>query len=187
MSKKNFTKSLMQSEDVQAMTFSGMFYDADDNLAECHNGAIVKRGEMLTHSVYTTLKDPNMYKITSPAADTDEIGIVDYVGVSGGNIAGVYYKEGIKTYGLVAPAGTPVRVRRLAKHDTGYFDKDNFATAPADGALYVPTAGSTIWTAVGSTTIPVTKTCVKVGFSKAVTEGAVNTSTEYFVEFVNVV
>lgn len=182
---KNFYKSLMMSEDVQSMLYSGVFVDVDDNEAECHNGAIVVQGDMADHSVYAGLKDPNVFKIAAPVADTDEVAIVDYVDVSRGEIMGVEYREGIKTYGLVAPKGKKVRVRRLAKHDTGYFSADNFVSTPAVGEYAVPTAGDTLWTPVAEAATD--KTCIKIHFSKPTTLGMVNTGVDYFVEFVNVV
>lgn len=182
---KNFYKSLMMSEDVQSMLYSGVFVDAEGNEAECHNGAIVAQGDMADHSVYTGMKDPNVFKIAAPVSDTEEIGIVDYVDVSHGEIMGVDYREGIKTYGLIAPKGRRVRVRRLAKHDTGYFSADNFVSKPTEGQYAIPTAGDTRWTPVAD--VAADKTCIKIHFAKATTEGMINTGTDYFVEFVNVI
>ena len=64
---KNFRKSLMMSEDVQSMLFTGIFVDGEGNEAECHNGAIVVKGAMADHGVYAGLKDPNVFKIAAPA------------------------------------------------------------------------------------------------------------------------
>ena len=66
---KNFRKSLMMSEDVQSLLYTGRFYD-NSNPAECDNGALVVQGAIEDHSVYNGLKDPNVHKITAPAADT---------------------------------------------------------------------------------------------------------------------
>ena len=76
---KNFYKSLMMSEDVQSMLFTGIFVDGEGKEAECHNGAIVVKGAMADHGVYAGLKDPNVFKIAAPAADTDKLCVVDYV------------------------------------------------------------------------------------------------------------
>ena len=181
---KNFTKSLMASEDIQSLLYTGIFFDGDDK-AECHNGALVVKGEVMEHSVYEGLKDPNVRKITAPAATTDEVHVVDYVDVSSGDIAGVRYREGIKTFGLVAPAGREVRVRIPMKHDTGYFAADNFVGTPEAGKFAIPTAGSTLWTVVDA--LDDTATCIAIEFEKDTTEGMVNTGKEYFVTFVNVI
>lgn len=181
---KNFTKSLMMSEDVQSMLYTGRFYDGEGNPAECHNGALVVKGAMEDHSVYAGVKDPNVYKITAPAADTDEVHVVDYVDVSHGDIMDVRYREGIKTFGISAPAGADIRVRIPAKHDTGYFAEDNFVSAPTVGQYAVPTANGTLWTPVAAKATD--KTCIKIEFEKNTTQGMVNTGKEYFVTFVNV-
>lgn len=181
---KNFRKSVMASETVHTLEYTGRFYDNGGNPAECHNGALVVQGAMEDHSVFDGLKDPNVYKITAPAADTDEIHVVDYVDVSHGEIMGVMHREGIKTYGISAPAGADIRVRIPKKHDKGYFAEENFATPPTVGQYAVPTADSTLWTPSASKVTD--KTCIKIEYEKAVTEGMVNSGKEYFVTFVNV-
>ena len=178
---KNFYKSNMMSEDVQSMLFTGIFVDGEGKEAECHNGAIVVKGAMADHGVYAGLKDPNVFKIAAPAADADKICVVDYVDVSRGEIMGVNYREGIKTYGIHAPAGARVRVRKLADGDTGYFAGDNFIGAPDAGKFAVATAGDTRLTVVG--TAPEGKPYFEIHFAKNTTEGMVNTGKDYFVEF----
>lgn len=178
---KNFYKSLMMSEDVQSMLFTGIFVDGEGKEAECHNGAIVVKGAMADHGVYAGLKDPNVFKIAAPAADTDRLCVVDYVDVSRGEIMGVNYREGIKTYGVPAPAGARVRVRKLADGDTGYFAADNFIGAPAAGKFAVATVGDTRLTVVENA--PEGKPYFEIHFGKHTTEGMVNTGMDYFVEF----
>lgn len=181
---KNFFASCMASEDVRSLKYTGVFF-ANNAEAEIHDGALVVKGDMMDHDVYAGLKDPNKYKIAAPAAATDPVDVVDYVDRSHGEIMGVNYREGIKTFGLVAPAGTPVRVRHPQKHDTAYFAADNFASAPTEGKFAVATAGSTLWTPANA--IDTTKTCIKIEFAKPVTEGMIETGKEYFVTFVNVI
>lgn len=183
---KMFEKSLMASEDVQSLLYSGIFY-VDDAEAECHNGAIVARGDML-EDIYGN-PDPNLYKIAAPEAATDEVGVVDFVGVSNGDIMGENYREGIKTYGLSAEAGRAVRVRKLMKGDTGYFSAENIVGGTAnDGDFVVATAGSTLLTAKASLTNDDKKgTYGVVRFAKPIVEGTVETGTKYFVEFINVI
>ena len=182
---KNFSKSLMASEDIQSLMYTGVFFDGSDTEAECHNGALVVKGGIMDHSVYEGMKDPNVRKITAPKAQTDEVHVVDYVDVSSGDIAGVRYRDGIKTFGLVAPAGKEVRVRIPMKHDTGYFAAENFVGTPAAGKFAVPTANSTLWTVVDAADS--TSTCIAIEFEKNTTEGTVNTGKEYFVTFINVI
>lgn len=180
MAKTNFYKSLMMSEDVQSMLFTGIFVDGEGKEAECHNGAIVVKGAMADHGVYAGLKDPNVFKIAAPKAATDKICVVDYVDVSHGEIMGVNYREGIKTYGIPAPAGARVRVRKLADGDTGYFAEGNFIGTPDAGKFAVATAGDTKLTVVD--TAPTEGIYFEIHFSKNTTEGMVNTGKDYFVE-----
>ena len=182
---KNFTKSLMASEDIQSLLYTGVYFDADGNKAECPNGALVVKGDMMAHNVYEGLMDPNVYAISAPTSSSDEIGIVDYVDVSYGDIMNVRYREGIKTFGIPVPKGKETRVRVPMKHDTGYFAEGNFESKPTVGQYAVPTEGSTGWTPVAEKATD--KTCVKIEFEKATVEGMVNTGTEYFVRFVNVI
>ena len=182
---KNFFASCMISEDVRTKLYTGYFFDGEDKAAEIHDGALVVRGEMLDHDVFDGVKDPNKYKITAPAAATAPVDVVDYVDVSGGNIMGVRYREGIKTFGLVCPAGFPTRVRILGKWDTAYWAEGNFASTPTVGEYAIPTANDTVWTPVSA--IDTAKTCIKIEFVKDVIEGQANTGKEYFCTVVNVV
>ena len=181
---KNFFASCMASEDVRSLKYTGIFKNGGA-LAEIHDGALVVRGAMADHDVYAGLKDPNKFEIAAPTANTAAVDVVDYVGRSKGQIMGVTYADGIKTFGLVAPAGAPVRVRVPRKHDTGYFAADNFATEPTVDQYAIPTANSTLWTPVAA--IDTAKTCIKIEFATDVTEGNVSTGKEYFVTFVNVI
>lgn len=88
-----FQKVNMASEDVQAKARSGRFYDGE-NTAETQDGAVVVIGELDTHEVYQNTKDLNVFKISAPTAVTDSIAVVDYVGVSEGEIVNVQYRVG---------------------------------------------------------------------------------------------
>ena len=179
----NFRKGLMASEDIRTMLVTGAFYK-DGERAEVMDGALVTIGDLEDHSIYEGEKDLNTRKIEAPAADTDPVGIVDYDGVSQGAIMDVLYRDGVKTYGLTCPATEKTRVRKLMKGDTFWTDEGNFASAPTVGQYAVPTASDVKWTPAGSA--ETTKTCVKVELKRSVTEGTVNTHTEYFCTVVNV-
>lgn len=179
---RNFFGSLMASEKLPSLIYRGVFYNGATK-AEVHDGALVVRGAMEDHDVYTGLKDINSYAISAPVADTDKVDIVDYVDVSHGEIMGVFYREGIKTFGLTCPAGVGTRVRIPMVGDTFYIAEDNFASEPTVGEFAVPTAGSTLFTPAAAAAT--TKFCVKVEAEKAVTQGAVNTGKEYFCRVVN--
>jgi hypothetical protein len=179
---KIFQKNLMASEDVQVLLGSGVFYEGSEK-APIHDGALVEVGDIEAHSIYANLKDVNIRKITAPTADTTNYAIVDYVNRSEGEIQGVTYREGIKTAGLVAPAGKQVRYRFLAKNDTFYLGTDNFVGAPAEGKFAIPTADSTLWTITDEKAE--NGPCLKIETKKALTEGAVDTDTLYFCTVVN--
>lgn len=186
---RNFQKSLMQSEFDGSKLTTGVFCSnyTDENthtLSECPDGAIVEIVDLMKSDLYG-FKDPNVYAIKAPSADNVEVAVVDYVGVSEGKIMNVNYREGTKLYGLEVPEGRQTRVRRLCKHDTAYWSKDCFVGAAAAGKFAVPTVGDTKWTIVEA--IDTTKTCIKLHFERAVTEGTVDKDTEFFCEVVNVI
>lgn len=180
----NFRKGLMASEDVRTLLVTGAFYGSDGKRAEVMDGAVVVVGDLEDHSIYEGVKDLNTRKLTAPAADTDSVAIVDYDGVSSGEIMGVMYRDGIKTYGLTCPKGEKVRVRKLWVGDSFWLDKSNFASEPTVGQYAVPTASDVTWTPAGSA--ETTKTCIKIEVKKNVTEGTVDTHEEYLCTVVNV-
>lgn len=184
-SKANFQKSLMTSEFDGSKLTTGRFYDADE-AAECIDGAFVVIGDLEESSVYSGLKDPNVHKVTAPeAANAKNIAVVDYVGVPGGMINGVLYREGNKLYGMTAPAGADLRVRKLGLGDKFYLSTGNFATAVGNNEFAVPTAGSTQLTPVAAEDDE--KLCIKIHFAQPVVEGMVNSDIQYFCEVVNLI
>lgn len=178
-----FQANLMASEDLKSFLGQGYYYVSTTKTA-IHDGAVVSVGDIEAHSVYASLKDVNVRKLTAPSATTSKVAIVDYVDVSSGDINGVNYRMGYKTAGLVAPAGKLVRYRKLMVGDSFYLGKENFDTAPADGKFANPTASDTIWTVANSALS--NATVIKIETSKALTEGTVNTSTLYFCTVVSV-
>lgn len=171
-----FQKNLMASEDVKAMLGTGRYYEGAE-AAEIHDGALVVLGDLENHDVYANIKDINVRKITKPLAQTDDVVIVDYAGVSEGMINGVLYREGYKTAGLKAPAGEVVRYRRLQVGDSFWLAKGNFVAEPAEGQYAAPTANDTRFTA-GAEKVEGALN-VKIEATKPLTEGMVNTDTLY--------
>lgn len=180
---KLFQKNLMASEDVKAMLGSGKFYN-EDVLADIHDGAVVVEGDLENHAVYAGLKDINVRKITAPTAKTDKVVIVDYVGVSEGNINGVLYREGYKTAGLVGLAGEVVRYRRLAIGDTFWLATGNFNGTPEVGKYAAPEASATTLL-IGEEEVE-NATNVKIEATKKLTEGTVDTDTLYLCRVVSI-
>lgn len=90
---KMFNKIALAGEDVQTYTRSGRFYNGDE-VADIHDGAVVKVGGPVDHEVYAGVKDLNVCKLTAPEAVTDLVAFVDYVGVSRARVMGVTYYVG---------------------------------------------------------------------------------------------
>lgn len=173
----NFHKGLMMSEVVPTKLVTGVF-QASGADAAVEDGALVVIGGLRSHDTYDSTTDLNTHNITAPTALTNRVAVVDYVGVPSGTIGGNLYRDGYKTFGLTVPAGTATRTRILELDDTGFWATGNFVAAPTVGQYAVLTANSVKLTAAASK--PATGFCVRVDASKPVTEGTVNTETEYF-------
>lgn len=159
-----FAKIKMASEDVNSLLLTGK-YKANANYAVVEDGALVVVGDLDASTVYAGNKDMNVFEIKAPAADTDEIAIVDIADVSKGDVRGESWRVGIRTDGLVGEAGQPVRVRLLKKYDRFWISDDAFASAPTVGQFAVATANSTKFTPAAADA-SATKFCVKIEMSK---------------------
>lgn len=168
---KFIEKILMASEDVKSYLVSGVCEDK-----ELADGSLVEIGDLVDHEVYKGLKDMNTREI-KPYAGEGRIGIVDYVGVSKGEIMGVVYSEGIKTCGIPCPAGAHTRVRCPKLGDEFFLGEDNFESAPTAGQYAV--AGSDgMWAAAAA---PATdKFCVKIEFAKDKIIGVKNEGKKFY-------
>lgn len=127
---KVFRAAEMMSEDVQSYVISCQYQVASAD-APIEDGSFVKLGELKPDTTYAAAgdKDYNVYLASMPTAVTDKVVVIDYPGVSEGSIAGNSYRMGVKLFDLVAPAGRPVRARRLALGDRFWLGEDNFAAA----------------------------------------------------------
>lgn len=141
-----FAKIKMVSEEVTAYDITGK-YKAAGAYAAVEDGALVVVGGLDASTVYAGNKDMNVFEIKAPAADTDEIAIVDIADVSKGDVRGQAWREGVRTDGFVAEAGQPVRVRILQKFDRFFVSADAFdgevtvgkyATAKANSTKFAP-------------------------------------------------
>ena len=124
---KVFRAAEMMSEDVQSYVISCQ-YQEESKDAPIADGSFVKLGELKEDKTYVAAgdKDYNVYLASKPTAVTDEVVVIDYPGVSEGSISGNSYRMGVKLFDLVAPAGRPVRARRLALHDRFWLGEGNF-------------------------------------------------------------
>ena len=172
-----FAKIKMASEDVNSLLLTGK-YKAEGSYAEVEDGALVVVGGLASSTVYTDRKDMNVFEITAPAAVTDEIAIVDIADVSKGDVRGQVWREGIRTDGLVAEAGQPVRVRILKKYDRFEVDDSAFVSAPTVGQYAVATAGSTKFTPAEAAVDG--QFCVKIEMAKDFVLGQTVSGKKYY-------
>ena len=168
---KFIEKILMASEDVKSYLVSGVCKDK-----ELADGSLVEIGDLIDHEVYKGLKDMNTREI-KPYAGTGRVGIVDYVGVSKGEIMGVVYSEGVKTCGLPCPAGALTRVRCPKVGDEFYPGEDNFESTPTVGEFAI--AGSDGQWAPAAVAAN-DKLCVKVEFGKDKIIGVKNEGKKFY-------
>lgn len=166
---QNFEKILMASEDVKSYLVSGVCE------TELFDGAVVKIGDLVDHEVYAGLKDMNTRSIEVGYEAGKRYGIVDYVGVSEGEIANVLYREGVKTAGLPVPAGRATRVRIPQVGDEFFLGDGNFSAAPTAGSVYVPTAEGLFEAGTEGNGL-----AIKVEFETNKIVGQVNDSKKYF-------
>lgn len=150
------------------------------------DGALVVCGDLAPNTVY----DPaglagveyDTYVAAAPAAATDEVVIVDYAGISEGDIAGNVYKMGNKLYNLTVPAGTIARARRLALHDKYWVGEDNFDTTPTVGQY--ATAEAAKFTHKAAAALPQSGFAVKILVEEDLTTGMRSNGSIYLVEVV---
>lgn len=144
-----FAKIKMVSEDVTAYDITGKF-TSDSKLAEVEDGAFVVVGDLMNSTAYSG-KDYNVFEIKAPAA-TDEVAVVDIADVSKGDVRGEAWRVGIRTDGLVAEAGQPVRVRILKKYDRFFLSEAGFKSAPTVGEFATIEDGNTKLVPAGTKT-----------------------------------
>ena len=181
---KLFQKVIMASENVQSLVRSGKFME-EDAPAPVSTGACVVAGDLVDHAVYDGIKDFNVRELTAPAAQTDSVVLVDYVGVSEVDVVGVNYRVGSKVWGYDAPAGTVVRYRIPERQDMFWLGADNFTTAPTVGQFAAPTANDTRLTPGASEVEGAFN--VKIEDEADIITGMVNNGKKYLCTVVSVV
>lgn len=152
---------------------------------DLHDGELVALGNLVADTTYVATGDVqyDVYTAAYPAAVTDEVGIIDYAGISEGDINGNNYKMGKKLYNLTIPAGTNFRVRRPNLHDKFWLGESNFGTtAPTVGEFAGATATKGTLTAAAAK--PASGFAVKVLVAKDLTTGMRAQGKIYLVEVV---
>ena len=168
----------MVSDQIDAYLTNGV---ADSNLKD---GDLVALGDLVADTTYVATGDVqyDVYEADFPAAATDEVVIIDYAGISEGEINDNEYKIGKKLYNLTIPAGTNFRVRRLALHDKFWLGTDNFASTPVVGEYATATADAGEHTPANA--LPASGYAVKVLVEKDLTTGMRSQGKIYLVEVV---
>ena len=165
---KVFRAAEMMSEDVQSYVISCQYQEGSKD-APIADGSFVKLGELKPDETYIkggSDKDYNVYLASAPSAVTDEVVVIDYPGVSEGTITGNSYRMGVKLFDLMAPAGRPVRARRLALHDRFWLGEGNFNGAVVVGNIAGLEANQTTLKDSGAKTITPNQLNVKIHLGK---------------------
>ena len=165
---KVFRAAEMMSEDVQSYVISCQ-YQEDSKDAPIADGSFVKLGELKPDETYIkggSDKDYNVYLASKPTAVTDEVVVIDYPGVSEGSISGNSYRIGVKLFDLMAPAGRPVRARRLALHDRFWLGEGNFNGSVVVGNIAGLEANQTTLKDSGAQTVTPGQLNVKIHLGK---------------------
>ena len=148
---KVFRAAEMMSEDVQSYVISCQ-YQEESKDAPIADGSFVKLGELKEDKTYVAAgdKDYNVYLASKPTELTDKVVVIDYPGVSEGTISGNSQRIGVKLFDLVAPAGRPVRARRLALGDRFWLGEGNFTGAVGSNGFATLTANDVRLTPAGA-------------------------------------
>lgn len=173
----NFHSGKMYSDQLDAALAGAVFTE------DVKNGSFCVLGDLAPDTTYAAAGDfeYDVYEAAAPTAVTNEVVVVDYAGISEGEIAGNNYKMGIKLYDLTVPAGTITRVRRLHLHDKFWLAKDNFTSAPTVGEYAVIDATKYTLAPASSVT---SGFAVKVLVKKDLTAGMSKKDDNYLVEVV---
>lgn len=146
------------------------------------DGAIVVLGNLYADPDFLENYEYDVYEMTTPNEPTDEIAIVDYSGIQEDDISGNRYKIGDKLYGLVVPAGTPTRIRRLALHDKFWLGDGNFSAKPVVGEYATAKKGSNLHVPMAS--MPKNGYVVKILSEESLTAGMMSVGTKYLCEVI---
>lgn len=173
----------MASNILDSALANALVVDANGDTIDAYDGSLVVLGNLAPDTTYDQNGlEYDLYLAKAPAAATDEVVIIDYAGISEGEIAGNNYKLGQKLYDLKVPAGTPTRVRRLHLHDKFWLGEDNFASAPVVGEFAVATAGAMTHTPAAS--LAAGQYNVKVLVKEDLTAGMASKGSIYLCEVV---
>ena len=172
-----FYSGKMVSDQLDAALTNGR---AQEDLKD---GYLVELGDLVADVTYDANGlEYDVYEAAAPTAATSEVGIIDYAGISQGEIIDNVYKMGHKLYNLTIPAGENFRVRRVHLHDKFWLGADCFKSAPTVGEF--ATAEADEFTHKPAATLPQAGYAVKVLVEKDLTTGMRNNGKLYLCEVV---
>lgn len=131
-----FFAGKMGSQQLDVLLANAYIVDGEGEAIEAPDGGLVELKELHADDTYSaTGLQYDVYDATMPGEENKDLALIDYAGISEGEIAGNEYKIGIKLYNLNVPAKTLTRVRRPMLHDKFWLGADNFDFDPAIGDL----------------------------------------------------
>lgn len=181
-----FFAGKMGSQQLDVLLANAIVLDGSNDPVEAINGGLVDLGDLRADDTYSaTGKQYDVYDAKAPTASYKDLAIIDYAGVSEGEIAGNEYKIGIKLYGLKVPAGQVTRVRRFMLHDKFWLGSANYAVEPAIGDHYGINAGYFTHAKVAAADVAShTGYLVKVQIARELTTGMRDQGKQYLNEVV---
>lgn len=137
-----FFAGKMGSQQLDVLLANAYIVDGEGEAIEAPDGGLVELGELHADDTYSANGlQYDVYDATVPSEEPKDLALIDYAGISEGEIAGNEYKIGIKLYNLNVPAGVLTRVRRPMLHDKFWLGADNYDFEPAIGDLAGVKAG----------------------------------------------
>ena len=131
-----FFAGKMGSQQIDVLLANAYVVDAEGEAIEAPDGGLVELKKLHADETYSANGlQYDVYDAEKPSEEPKDLALIDYAGISEGEIAGNEYKIGIKLYNLNVPAGTITRVRRPMLHDKFWLGADNYDFEPAVGDL----------------------------------------------------
>lgn len=131
-----FFAGKMGSQQLDVLLANAYIVDNEGEAIEAPDGGLVELKGLHADDTYSANGlQYDVYDAQKPGEEPEDLALIDYAGISEGEIAGNEYKIGIKLYNLNVPAGVITRVRRPMLHDKFWLGADNYDFEPAIGDL----------------------------------------------------
>lgn len=131
-----FFAGKMGSQQLDVLLANAYIVDGEGEAIEAPDGGLVELKDLRADDTYSADGlQYDVYDAEKPGEEPKDLALIDYAGISEGEIAGNEYKIGIKLYNLNVPAGVITRVRRPMLHDKFWLGEDNYDFDPKLGDL----------------------------------------------------